>query len=271
MNWLNLETKILHSPEYIGSDPVARATWLNVILWCAGQENGGCIEGAATWKDRQWQQTCGVTAREVQGASPLLIIDGARVGVWSYPLDKELEVKAKRDAGRLGGVKSGASRSKHNPASASSTPSSSASSSGASSASTEGNGKEGEGNGKESPYSPPAGDVLVPELGLDSGDQTAEPKAPLQSRAEKLFGKRPTTPWDHKEQKAWLQNHKAVEGTPEPEWQLLEWFYSIPERGTFRRRDLATLIRNWASEIDRAKSYKAKAGDNARHDLNNAF
>jgi hypothetical protein len=144
MNWLNLETKILHAPEYIGSDPKARAAWLNVIIWCAQQENSGRITGAAAWKDRQWQQTCGVTLREIQSAKLLLTWDGVDLVVWKYPLDKEAEVKARREAGREGGIKSGALRSKQTGSSASS----SASTTPSSSARTEGEG-EGERNENE--------------------------------------------------------------------------------------------------------------------------
>lgn len=151
MNYLNLETRILHAPEYIGSDPTERATWLNVSLWSAQQENGGRIVGAATWKDRQWQQTCGVTSREVRAARTLLTWEGQDLIIWNYPISKEHEVKTKRDAGKLGGIKSGEARSKQNG----STASSSASPDTRSSASTEGDGsterkgREKEGKGKE--------------------------------------------------------------------------------------------------------------------------
>jgi hypothetical protein len=104
MNWLNLETRTLHAPEYIGATPTTRATWLNVTLWCAQQENGGKIATARAWKDRQWQQTCGVSLREVNSAGDLLPWDGDTLTVWNYPATKEAEVQAKREAGRLGGL-----------------------------------------------------------------------------------------------------------------------------------------------------------------------
>lgn len=109
MNWLNLETKLLHAPEYIGADPISRATWLNLMLWCASQENGGRIVGADTWQDRRWQQTAGVTLKEVRGAAPLVTAVGDDLIVWGYPVDKERAVQAQRTAaqnnGRLGGRK----------------------------------------------------------------------------------------------------------------------------------------------------------------------
>lgn len=110
MEWLNLKTSTLHATEYIGADPRSRATWLNVMLWCAQQENGGLIKGARDWKDRQWQQTCGVTRREVDSSHTLLVWDGDTLIVWNYPTDKELIVRERREIGRSGGLKSGAAR-----------------------------------------------------------------------------------------------------------------------------------------------------------------
>ena len=100
MNWLNIHLATLRSPVYLGSAPVERATWLQLLAYCADQENGGCIAGAALWKDRQWQQTCGVMAREVRAASRLVSIEGNDVRVLFYPVDKEAEVQAKRQAGK---------------------------------------------------------------------------------------------------------------------------------------------------------------------------
>ena len=110
MNWLNIETKTLRAPEYIGSDPVHRATWLNLLGYCAEQENGGVIDGAKSWKDRQWMQTCGVTFDEVNSPSSLWDWEGDSIVLWNYPVTKEEEVKAKRDAGKKGGKASGQAR-----------------------------------------------------------------------------------------------------------------------------------------------------------------
>lgn len=110
MNWLNINVATLRSAEYIGSDPIARATWLNVSGWCCMQENGGRIANSRDWKDRQWQQICGVTADEVNASAPLLFWEGNDLVVWNYPVQKESEVAAKREGGRKGGLRSGASR-----------------------------------------------------------------------------------------------------------------------------------------------------------------
>ncbi len=107
MNWLNLKTTQLREAAFIGSEPVARATWLCVMAYCVELENGGRIPGARLWKDRQWQQTCGVMLSEVQAAPLLLEWVGDDLIVWSYPAEKESEVRVKRENaqknGKLGG------------------------------------------------------------------------------------------------------------------------------------------------------------------------
>lgn len=145
MNWLNIHTSTLRSPEVIGSSPVERATWLLVLAHCVEQENGGKIEGALAWKCRQWQQTCGVTLREIRASSRLLRFDGDDLICNFYPHSKEEEVKNKREAGRAGGVKSGEARSKHSFKQSGSTASPGASTEGK--GKDKGIGKEGEGNG----------------------------------------------------------------------------------------------------------------------------
>lgn len=104
MEWLNIKTASLRAPEYIGSAPIERATWFNVISFCVEQENGGRIIAASKWKCRQWQQTCGVTLREIKKSAQLLVWDGDDLLVWNYPLDKEHQVKSNRVNGSKGGV-----------------------------------------------------------------------------------------------------------------------------------------------------------------------
>ena len=103
MKYLSIDLSTLRSPEYIGSTPTERGTWLSVLGYCADQENGGRIVGAMTWKDRQWQQVCGVTLREVRTATRLLMIEGEDVIVFDYPLYLEEEIRKRRVSGRVGG------------------------------------------------------------------------------------------------------------------------------------------------------------------------
>ena len=173
MNWLNIHIPILRSPEFIGCDPVSRATWLYVTAYACEQENGGVIKGCRGWKDRQWQQTCGVTLSEVDASEPVLFWEGEDLHIFAYPTEKEAEVKAKRIGGKKGGKKR-ASLAKQDTCekekTASSIPRSIASSSASSSASTEGEGEgEGEWNrkekgiGKEVPPDPQGGNGEVEE------------------------------------------------------------------------------------------------------------
>jgi hypothetical protein len=110
MIYLNLKTSTLRAPEYIGSEPTQRGTWLNLLCYCCEQENGGTIEGCAGWKDRQWQQTAGVTLAEVREECDLWQWGGEALVVTFYPSDKEAEVQSRREAGRLGGKRSGKAR-----------------------------------------------------------------------------------------------------------------------------------------------------------------
>jgi len=123
MIWLNLKTTTLRSPEYAGSEPIQRATWLNLLAYCCEQENGGKIEGCGGWKDRQWQQTLGVTLAEVREECALWHWEDYALCVAFYPTFKEDEVQARREAGKRGGsartkAKTEAARNngaKHNP------------------------------------------------------------------------------------------------------------------------------------------------------------
>jgi hypothetical protein len=103
MNWLNLQTSVIRSPEYVGCDPVQRATWLNLMIYCAEQENGGVIPDCANWKDRRWQQTCGVTKPEVDDQCDLWSFDGENLTIWGYPAEKEEEIQRNRESGHRGG------------------------------------------------------------------------------------------------------------------------------------------------------------------------
>jgi hypothetical protein len=123
MQYLNIPTAFLRSPEYIAAEPTARATWLSLIGYCAEQENGGIIAACAAWKDRQWQQTAGVTLEETKMICSLWKWEGDSIILFGYPSDKEAMVRSKRQAGTQGGraktqAKTQAARqngAKHNP------------------------------------------------------------------------------------------------------------------------------------------------------------
>jgi hypothetical protein len=112
MQWLNLNSETLDSEEFVGSEPVDRATWLCLLRYCAGQENGGRIRDCKAWADRKWQQLCRVTKTEIERASKLWKWKGDDLIVFAYPSDQEAVILAKREGGRVGGLKSAQTRRK---------------------------------------------------------------------------------------------------------------------------------------------------------------
>ena len=265
MNWLNLRTSVIRAPEYVGTEPIARATWFNVLVYSCEQENGGRIASAKAWKDRQWQQTCGVTLDEINASGPLLTWEGEDLVVWSYPSNKEAEVQARRQAGQRGGqsktqAKAQASRSngaRHNP-SGTQAPTEAKPKQNPSSNPTEREREgEGEGEGKENtPQSPPGG----AQAGGEATPATPPVKTATQVRAETLFRRRLATPWGTAELKAWKANRATIDATTPEDWAALEAFYAFKETErhvVYRRQDLATLLNNWAGEIDKARDFRA--------------
>lgn len=103
MNWLYIHTSKRTAPEFVGSEPIQRATWICLLLYCCEQENGGLIRDCAGWGDRRWMQTCAVTKAEVGASSDLWRREDSSIRVWGYPVQKEAEMKAKREGGRRGG------------------------------------------------------------------------------------------------------------------------------------------------------------------------
>ena len=100
---------------------------------------------------------------------------------------------------------------------------------------------------------------------VPKGDDTPPAPAeedPLLLRAKGLFRMRTGTPLDRSQARAWRTAQPAAEGTTEPEWQLLEAYYSavIPSRDDIRRRDLATLLNNWSGELTRAAAWADRVG-----------
>jgi hypothetical protein len=113
--------------------------------------------------------------------------------------------------------------------------------------------EQGTGKGKESP--------IVPK-GDDTPPAPAE-EDPLLLRAKAIFRMRPGTPLDRGQRRAWKLATPALTGTIESEWQQLEAYYaaqSIPFREDYRRRDLATLLNNWSSELTRAAAWADRVG-----------
>lgn len=123
MHFFNLYIPNLRAQEYVSSDPVQRATWLNLSAFCCEQENGGRIAGAGSWNERQWMQMCGVTKKEATSAFPLVEFNGDDAIVWGYPEETEKKLQAKRAGGKRGGLARAANASSIPSSTASSIPS----------------------------------------------------------------------------------------------------------------------------------------------------
>jgi hypothetical protein len=114
---------------------------------------------------------------------------------------------------------------------------------------------QGTGKGKDTPIVPASGDVRPTK----SEDPNEDPQL---LRAKAIFRMRPGTPLDRSLGRAWDKARPAVAATTESEWQLLEAYYAadIATRDDIRRRDLATLLNNWSTELTRAASWSARHG-----------
>jgi transposase-like protein len=96
MQYVNIHLSVLTGEAFVGCEPTDRATWLCLMAYCCGQENGGVIECCGDWADRRWQQLAKVTKQEVERAAALWRwVDGDLV-VNFYPEQAEKEVRSKR-------------------------------------------------------------------------------------------------------------------------------------------------------------------------------
>lgn len=90
MQYVNLSISILSSAEFVGSEPIDRATWLCLLRYCVIHENSGVIEACAEWADRKWQQLACVTRDEVMGREcQLWSLEGTNIVVFGYPIEQQ--------------------------------------------------------------------------------------------------------------------------------------------------------------------------------------
>lgn len=152
MNWFNFFTPDLRSENFSEATEEQLGAWFRLVIYCCEQENGGMVHGAEKWSDRKWLNSTGVSSDLIKQESPLWHFSGVgSLCVDGYPMAKELEVKAKRTAGkRTASLRWGKSKRKKKTQNSSAT--SSANSSATSLVNAEG---EGEGEG-EYPITPQA-------------------------------------------------------------------------------------------------------------------
>jgi hypothetical protein len=102
MEFINLHVSVLDSDQFKGATPTQRATWLCLMRYLVGQEDGDTIEKCRGWSDRKWQQVCAVTLQEVDDVCELWKWAGDDLEVNFYPEQAERETKAKRRGGVIG-------------------------------------------------------------------------------------------------------------------------------------------------------------------------
>lgn len=117
----------------------------------------------------------------------------------------------------------------------------------------------------DSPSAPPLGESGGNSPGTPPGRRPRAPKHArvrqstfLMERVGGWFRRRPGTLWTEEEARLL---HEAVGNTPPAEdIDLMERYYKadIPRDTDYRRRDLATLLRHWSGELDRARGWQAE-------------
>lgn len=114
MEWLNIHRSTIDGEAFQDAEPAERSTWLLLLSYCAGLENGGRIKGAKAWTDRKWLKCCSLSKEEVEGQSGRLWLwEEGDLIVDFYPHDSERILQAKRSGGKVGGKKSAKARQPH--------------------------------------------------------------------------------------------------------------------------------------------------------------
>jgi len=267
MNWLNLRTETLRCPELASADPCQLGVWLRVLAHCCEQENGGVIEGAAGWTDRQWMTACGVTQSEAKACALIRFSTSQQAIVLNYPNEKEAEVRGKREAGRRGGLaktqaKTKAAQANGQKGGRPETQAEIAENPSETQAQTEAEPKhnpstnptEGEGEGNDKENENGKGKEKEPEWNPSKPPKNLPTTEPAK-RIAALFRRRETTLWSDGEVKAF----KKIGPIEIADLELIETYYAA-ERAKGddgrHRRDLSTFLNNFAGELDRARSPK---------------
>lgn len=99
--------------------------------------------------------------------------------------------------------------------------------------------------------------VRVKEKDKEEDKEELKEKDSCKDMISALFRRRLSTPWDAKERESLRKNRAAIDATTKEDWELLAWFYALPEEGTYRRKNVATLLNNWNAELDRARAHQA--------------
>lgn len=283
MDWLNINVAHLDSPEFISATDPQRSAWMCLMRYCAGQENGGVIAGSRDWNERMWLHGARVLRRIVLADSPLWVWEGGDLHVAFYPAEQEQIAASRRRGGELTALKRWGNRRSAN-SSVTSSANSSAISSPTSPASSqtdeslcvkERKGKEGkekeytplppEGDGQAGGKATPAKRTRKPRPGYVLPAELPEPLASRLLALGALKGRQHSTPWAPGEVEAVRAARLDALSDEDFVAQLapMRSYYlaAIPSEKDYRRRDLGTLLNNWAGELDRARAWAREADD----------
>ncbi len=242
MNWLNLNIQTLDSENFLGSDPLDRATWLCLLRYCIGQENSGAIANCKEWADRKWQQLVRVTKKETARKCDLWEWNGETLVVWGYPTDKEDEIQQKRERAKTNGAKGGRPKGTNIGTQEEPTLVNSAKAEG------ERKGKEGEVERKGIPPNPQGG---------KTGKSDNLPTTPQAIQISELYRRKLTTPWSANEIRAF----RAISPIDPGELDLVcRYEQSEMAKGEtgWHKRDLQTFLNQFGTELDRARAWEVK-------------
>lgn len=113
------------------------------------------------------------------------------------------------------------------------------------------------GNGSVTPQKQPSSSSTSSATTVKHIPRTPTGKDVLQIRAEKLMNRRESTPWSAAEMRAWKAAKPVLDNATPEEWNVIEWWYSLPaSQAPYRKTDFAALLNNWHAEIEKARRNK---------------
>lgn len=102
MQYLNIPVADMMTMEFLATSEAERGIWATLVAYCCQHENGGVLEGAANWGDRQWM-IMGVNASQMPESPTLWRQEGSDIVLTIYPSRAEQYTKERRANGKKGG------------------------------------------------------------------------------------------------------------------------------------------------------------------------
>ena len=103
MRYFPVECAVITGTDFSCATFEQQGQWLNLLTYCASQENGGRIEGAAVMPEVFFQRALNMRKEELESECPLWIWDEQDLVVKFYPLENQEKCQTLREHGRKGG------------------------------------------------------------------------------------------------------------------------------------------------------------------------